>query len=395
MGNELLYLGPSIAGLSKICYSNISIGTPPSTEEVLIVSQNGDAQHRLSETWDHEHPPVASTVTTLDAVVDRWVEASAGPTQLLDTVTRRRLIENALSDIGDETDFTSDPRTLVAPYTTLLTSFEDAGLASTEMLSDTLDATALSTETTAMLTSFLDAYLEQQATHLDPVVSSQASQYGVAIGDPDAFTNAFPDVHTVVFEDFFAPSELQWRLIEAIPDEVQIEAVLPYPEWNETAIVDESFVTPPATLTSNSVLEETVERFTEQGFDLVPVAPPQRPAANAAYQMYSATTETIALTDSLRWRERPSPREEVRTVARDIRETLNEGIPPESITIIVPGMLSYREYLFELFEDYRIPYAIRSNKTLGQTLLGSAVHALIALGGAQPDVTQLVDLLTN
>src|SRR5699024_666958 len=160
---------------------------------------------------------------------------------------------NALSNIGDETDLTSDPRTLVTPYTSLLTAFEDAGLASTEILSDTLDTTVLSTETTTMLTSFLDAYLEQQATHLGPVVSSQASQYGVVIGDPDAFTDAFPNVHTVVFEGFFAPSELQWQLIEAIPDEVRIEAVLPYPEWDETAIEGESFVTPPNALTSNSV----------------------------------------------------------------------------------------------------------------------------------------------
>ena len=395
MGKGTLYLGPLIADLSKVCYSDISVGMPPSPEEVLIVGQNGDAQQRLIETWDQSKPPIAATVTTLADVVDRWVEASAGPTLLLDTITRRRLIENALSTVSQETSSVSDPQTLVTSYTRLLTAFEDGRLTSTEMLSDALDETALSETTRESLMGLFDAYLDQQATHLDPVVSSQADQYEAVIGDPEAFTAAFPDVHTVVFEGFFAPTELQWQLIESIPDEIQVEALLPYPEWDETAVESGLFVKEPASLTSNGTLETTIERFEKQGFDSIPVTPPESCGISAARQMYHSISDAVELAPSIRWRERPSPREEVRTVARDIRESLNKGVQPESMTVVVPGMLSYREYLIELFDAYRIPYTIRSNKALEQTLVGSAVRAIVALGGAQPDVSQLVDLLTN
>ena len=390
-----LFIGSDISAVTQRCLEEVIVETPPAPEEVLIVGHNRGDHDRLTSIWDSQRPPIASTVTGLDDVITRWVEASEGPTEELDTITRRRLVEQALASVDrEETALLDGDTKLVSPFSSLFTAFEEGGLTTTDALEDALLETAIPPDHADVLETAFGAFLNRQNEFLPVGIESQATHYEIATANPDAFSQAFPEVHTVILSGFYSLTDLQRRLIDSIPDGVTVQAVLPFPESvddKETRPVWDSVISQ----TSNDLLTETLRTYRALGADPVVVESEGSEAERAAKQMYHPISEPVELGESVQWWERPTPKAEVETVVREIKTTLNDGTSPASFTVVVPGMLSYREFIIELFEAYEIPYAVQSNKTLGQTLAGSAVQTILGLSGPQSEATQLIDLVTN
>ena len=130
-----LFIGSDISAVTQRCLEEMIVETPPAPEEVLIVGHNRGDHDRLTSIWDSQRPPIASTVTGLDDVITRWVEASEGPTEELDTITRRRLVEQALASVDrEETALLDGDTKLVSPFSSLFTAFEEGGLTTTDAL---------------------------------------------------------------------------------------------------------------------------------------------------------------------------------------------------------------------------------------------------------------------
>lgn len=395
MGFGSLFIGSDISAVTQNCLEKITVRTPPAPEEVLIIDDNRMNYDQLTSAWDSQRPPIASSVTGFNDIITQWVEASEGPTEEIENFTRRRLVEQALDSVDREKTALLDVDSkLVSHFSSLFAAFEEGGLTTTDALEDALIEAEISSAPANIFKTVFSEFLKRRNEFLPVGIESLANHYEIATANPDAFSRAFPEVHTIILTGFYSLTELQCRLIDSIPDGVTVEAILPFPESidaNGTTPVWESLISQ----TSNDLLTETLGTYRMLGADPVIVKSDRSQAGAAAKQMYHPISDPVELGESVQWWKRPNPKAEVETVAREIKEALNDGTSPTSFTVVVPGMLSYREFIIELFEAYEIPYAIQSNKMLGQTLAGSSVQTILGLSGPQPESIQLLDLVTN
>jgi ATP-dependent helicase/nuclease subunit B len=88
-------------------------------------------------------------------------------------------------------------------------------------------------------------------------------------------------------------------------------------------------------------------------------------------------------------------REEVRMTARRIRTLLANGTDPADIGVVVTDRATYRSILAEVFSTYDIPFTFVNEIGIEQTLVGSALQALLDVAAEKSPVDGLRALTAN
>ena len=75
--------------------------------------------------------------------------------------------------------------------------------------------------------------------------------------------------------------------------------------------------------------------------------------------------------ETLEWVQTTTPDREIRHIARSIWQRLSsDDITPDDILVVVPGLLTYREVIEELFDQYDLVAAASTTRLLYQTYTG-------------------------
>lgn len=384
MGVGNLYYGPDVDALFQTAVEEISLSDPVAPEQALIVEQNQHRHSTLAARWDGSQPAIAGSVIDATDLLTQWVEALEGPTSEIGTAPRRRLMEDVLASAPSAVSTeVPEPETLVSPMLQLITAMEESAIMSVAELNTALANANVSEGTRSVLESVFTAFRSRQSEYSRPGVKSRSGLFNTAITEPAGFTAAFPDAEHVIISGFYDPAPRLLDLLAAIPESVTIEILLPTPDTAATSSTDAA------------VAGSAIAAYQEVGATPEPVSAASTPTRDASAAMYRLASNHVDPADRLTWRELPSPRAEVRTVARELRAAVESGTPPDDIAVIVPGMLSYREHITDLFEAYGLPYTIQANKLLDQTFPGSALDSILQLAGEYPPAHPLIDLLEN
>lgn len=105
--------------------------------------------------------------------------------------------------------------------------------------------------------------------------------------------------------------------------------------------------------------------------------------ATVAGHLYTPTTlsDDIEPGKRLRWVEAQTPDREIRQVAASIKHRVatEDGFTQDDALVVVPGLISYREHVEDVFDSHDLTPVTYVNKLLYQTNTGRAMLDLVAL----------------
>jgi ATP-dependent helicase/nuclease subunit B len=384
---KLLY-GPSFSTLRKATFDRGWELAEEGIRRILYIESNNRASDDVADAWAAEHPALAIEVTTLDDVVDHCYEQLFGVAETLGRQERLRLIEQALIDVDEAGDLNGGPA-LLEEFSQVFATVEAAGISTVEMLRESLADTTLPERIRDPTVTAFERYTALRDDYTNERTQPRNERIrAVAEAEPSLQT-CYPSVDVVIVADRRSLPSVEYQLLDRLANEFAFFATLPAIHEDTDGIG------------TDRAIADCFEAFQALGCDpeYVPPAEEETSTHEIAQQLYVLSEhdshETATALDDIVWHEAPTPEREVRHVARSIRQQLADGIPPEEIAVVVPGLISYREQLADSFDAYEIPYVSYANKVLQQTHVGEAVLQLVSLCSENPQTDTLVELVSN
>ena len=384
--------GPSHAALEHAAFDTLSDTVGDTPNGLLYLARSDHAERVTRDRWREYGPPATLAVESFDSVVGDCHERAryVGRATHVDQPLRDRLVELAVEGLGDPTNplHSSDlaARGLCAQVEDLLALFEFADLLTPEAVRARLEAEGLDLQAetaTAVAETFADA----RETVLDGHAAEtfRAERYHrIAETDTDLAT-LLPSVDAVVLGGFSLFSPLERRLVERLAETWPTVALLPQVTPDEAAVgVDRG-------------AERALAAYRDLGFESESVAPDLSPRLAVARSLYrpagvAETEDPVEGVDLIRPETVPS---ELRHVARDLRERIADGTPPERLGVVLTAPGTYHERLVETLAAYEVPATLSVERSFGATALGEVLAALSSLSREDPTLETVTALYSN
>lgn len=420
-----LLSGPDAATVTDHAFSWAASTAGDQPESVLCLTQSRDRATHLTRQWRGGYNQLRFTCATLDDYVSELYEHATGnmARTTLSRVQRYRLVEAAIEQFATSTNgvfagLTAPQNTLTdhvqgmfslleyAGYDTpsaIDTAIRTAGVTASDALTPhTLYGSHRVTNGIAPGKSPLDeqaatvaglyAEYERLRTEVHPEWRGVVADHYLTLLDTDQLVSTIPDAVDVVLIDGLtrlAPTERETiaRLAKAFP----IVAVLPliHESWDGDGL--DAGVR--RALTVYHALDFTFEYHVPSNVDDHRLAAVRtlfhdRPVADSQPTDPDLDPGIGVLAPA-------TEREEVRIVARRIRELLHDGVDPTDIGVVVTDRSTYRGILAEVFGTYDVPFTFGNELGIEQTLVGGAVESLLDLSRPAAPDRPLADLSAN
>jgi ATP-dependent helicase/nuclease subunit B len=384
--------GPSHALLERAAFDTLSATVGDTPNSLLYLGRSDHAERRTRDRWRAYGPPATLTVESFDSVVGDCHEREryVGRETHVDQPLRDRLVELAVERLEDPTNplHSADlaARGLCAQVEDLLSLFEFADLLSPEAVRARLEAEGLDLQAetaTAVAETFTDAREAVLADHA--AETFRAERYHRVVETDTPLDELLPSVDAVVLGGFSLFSPLEKWLVERLADTWPTVALVPQVTPDEDAVgVDRG-------------AERALTAYREMGFEYEYVDPEASGRLAAARSLYrpagvADTSDPVEGLDLIRTETVPG---ELRHVARDLREQIADGTPPERLGVVLTAPGAYRERLVETLEQYEVPATLAVERSFGETALGEVFGALSSLSREDPTLETVTALYSN
>lgn len=385
MPSEFLY-GSDLETLQNVAFERASEIASDNPRSVVWLEQNDHRSDQVVEDWATSRKPLRLAVSTLDRLVGEMNDVLNGPSTRLDALTRRQIIEQGLRELHDDGTL-KDAHRFRDEVLALLTTLEGEGYDSIQAVEKLIDRSELTPQAANVLEKSYARFLDNRERTMTGDEFTGSQGYRKVLESDESVADLLPNTDVIVISGYYTLSFNQRRVIECLADSLSIIAVLPLVNPSDEYIG------------ADAVASEAAEFYRDLADETHNLDQSDRPSlAEAAGRLYTPATsiETTLPQETLRWVQEPTPDREVRQVARAIRNQLaNDNVDPEDILVVVPGLISYREHIEDIFTAHEIEAVTFANKLLYQTHTGSAMLDLVTACEEEPGADLLARLATN
>lgn len=382
MTTEFIY-GPCYSRLQTAGFASADTHATDTISTILWLEHNDHRTDHVTDAWARTHDPLHLDVTTLDQFVGDIHESLTGPQSILDALTRRRLVTEALRKLDNKGVLEQGHR-YRDDMMDLFTAIEDEGHDSPEDIRALIADSDLSTRAATVLEGTYARFTDNLTRTVTGAEYTQSEAYRTVRSTPNPFAGLEHDV--IVLSGYYDLSANERAVIEALADTLPLIVVLP--------MLD----TPDGHTGPNRAAADSSAFYRELADESRKVSPETgSPLAETAANMYTPHNADHDLSaDTCRWVEAPTPDREVRQVARSLRSRLaTDGVDPNNVLVVVPGLISYREHVADIFPAHGIEPVTFVTELLYQTYAGDAILGLVALCEDEPSASLLARLVTN
>jgi len=383
MAVNTVLAGPSFIALRETAFDRADTLADAGPQRILILENNGYQRESVAEAWQDAYSPLRARITDISSFVMQAHERIYGPYPDVGTFERRRIIEQALEDV-DRDGTLSNARQHRDSFSELFLELEAANVLTPGAVREQLENTALDTHYIEPVAKAFEAYTEYRSDIAHPEARPR-NQKAAEIGSADqSLSEAFPTVDTVIVSGLLDPSPVEVNVLERLSNDFEVLYLLPHTQRDTQ------------NGQSNPVIRRTRNALTELGFEFETIAPAtEQPLHDVASKMYTPQTSQEQSYPELVWNRAPTPDREVRHVARRIRHDLTtRAHTPDEILVLVPGLLSYREHIADVFSAYGIDRAMNLGVFLEHTYAGRAILDALSLCD-NPTATVVTEIATN
>ena len=421
-GVQTLFAGPSADVATGEALSRAAELGSPSPDSVLCLTASRDRIETLRRRWRSDHDQVRFRCETLDGFVADCFERATGQlaTETFSRVDHSRLVEAALethgtrADNGPFTGLEQPANALVDQLRGLFSLLEYAGYDSPDAIAHALRTAGTDGNDKLASDSLYGSFQSKLPTRAQSPLEEQAR----VISDVyDAYTTVRTDLHPewrgTVAEQYLYLLRND-ELVTAVPEPVDVVVLhgltrLAPAEREAVARLSEAFPALGVVAATHQSLDGTgVDAGADPVFSLYDTLGFERsyrtaPDTNdrrldvvrAMYTSHSPPDSQPTLDRlGLSTVDVGTEREEVRLVARQVRELLVDGVDPAEIGVVVTDRASYRGILSEVLPAYDIPFAFYNELGIEETLVGDVTETLLDLAD-RPTVSLVRDLCTN
>lgn len=384
MATGELWYGSSFATLRDEAFAWLDDRAGSSPESAWFLEANDYQHDAIADAWREDQNGLRLRVTGLARFGLTIHEQLFGPYPGIETLERRRLIEQALLEIDDD-DGMAEARRHAPSFSELFRELEAQGVHTASELEAKLADSACSAAQKNVIATAYRQYQELQDVLLHPAAQSRSEELTAVANAEDSIQDAMPHLDAVVISGLYDPSAVEVAVIERLAEEFPVLVVLPTP------VMDDPFEG------VGAGLAETVETLADVGFEPEPVRPSAtQPLTNITGRLYRPGDGLASVPAELSWYEASTPDREIRHLARRMRERLAtaEGCEPDDMLVLAPGLLSYRDGIADVFEAYGIDHAYQVSVLLERTYAGRAVLDAIQLC-ERPRADRLARLVSN
>lgn len=381
MPQRQLLVGPSFTDLRSEAFERADRLADDGIGRIAFVEWTSYRHDEIADAWACDHNPLRLLVSDLDGLAERIDHRVHGPSPGIDAEIRRRILECALEVAGDRIGF-EDARRYTDLFSKVFRSLEREGCFS----GADLEIRVGDRVTPDRFDLLVDAF-DRCPTLRESLVHPEARpKYATldALAETSApLSEATEHLDVVVLSGMADLGAVEWKLIDRLAESLHVIALLPQTRPGASC---------PGV---NRAVRPLHEGFLARGFDVhqVTTAGSHEPlrVADALYTGERVPLESEAIT----WHESPTPDRTVRHVARRIRFSLAAGaVDHDDILVVVPGLLTYRDFIADAFETYEIDHAVHLSVFLEHTYVGRAVKDAVALC-ERPSADRVVDLVAN
>jgi ATP-dependent helicase/nuclease subunit B len=383
MAVNTVLAGPSFTTLRDTAFDRADTLADSGPQRILILENNGYQRESVAETWEDTYSPLRAQITDFSSFVMKAHERLYGPYPDIGTFERRRIIEQALEDV-DRDGTLSNARQHRDSFSELFLELEAANVLTPTAVRERLENTTLDTHYIDPVAKAFEAYTEYRSDIAHPEARPRNQKAAEIATAETPLTEAFPTVDTVIVSGLLDPSPVEANVLERLSDDFEVLYVLPHTQRDAQ---DGQ---------ANPVIRRTRNTLADLGFEFETIAPAtEQPLHDVASKMYTPQASPEQSYPELAWNRAPTPDREVRHVARQIRHDLaTRAYTPDDILVLVPGLLSYREHIADVFSAYGIDRAMNLGVFLEHTYAGRAILDTLSLCD-NPTATVVTEIATN
>jgi ATP-dependent helicase/nuclease subunit B len=380
---ELLH-GPSYERLQEAGFAAAGARASDDVSAVLWLEQNDHRTDHVADAWAADRDPLRLSVSSLGRVVGECHETLAGPGSLLDALTRRRLVDEALRDLEGAVD---DAHRHRGDVMDLFGALEGEGHGTPEAVRALVAESDLPERSARFLERAYTRFTEHRERTATAAEFTQSEAFRAVRSAADPFADLADAHDVVVLSGHYDLSATERAVVARLADALPVVVLLPSldgtdPDGGADAVAGDA------------------ARFYRELADETRRVSPDSPAplARVASDLYAreADTDHDLSAETLRWVEAPTPDREVRQVARSLRQRLaTDGVSPGDVLVVVPGLISYREHVEDVFAAHGVEAVTVANKLLYQTYAGDAILALVRLCEGDASAALCARLATN
>lgn len=384
MGAPHLLYGPDVSALRTRAFERVAASSNPSSVWLLDSNRTVHDDHRAAWERSSDRDRLQLRVADLPALVGELHDRLVAPHPELDPTVRRRLIEVALESV----DAIEDATRYRDPIAELLRALEAEGHTDPDAVDAALDGTSLPSARTTPIAEAAAAFQGARDRLDHPSMVTRAERLQNLAEADGAVTDALPYLEHVVIAGLDDPSPLELAVIDRIADDVPVTVLLPMLTGDTPSDLADLAGT-------DSHYGETLDALEaiDATFEHVPAD--DTPLASVARRLFLDGTDTVDCHERISHHEAPTPDREIRHVARRLRRLLgDDGVDPEDVLVVVPGLLSYLDGIDDAFTAAELPYAHQVGVLLERTTAGRAGMDALALAD-DPTLDRLVRLVAN
>lgn len=376
-----IIVGTDFQALRRSAFEWLDANTRDSPNSARFIEQTNYQHEAVQSAWNKEYNGLRITISDLTTFGIELHEYLFGPYPDLDTLRRRTILEQAVSELDSDTF--ANPQYFTAAFSELISELESQGVTDSVSLEQYLADTDSPSANQSVLQTVYTSYsnLIQNLAHND--TRRNNSKLQEVSQSEQSLQTALPALDAIVVSGCIDPSPVELAFIDRLVQEFPVCIILPILSMDTT------------TSRIDGTVRDTIDAFRERGFELQEAVSQKNPFHTVAQQLYHSTETSGEPPAGLTWAEAYTPDREVRHLARQIRlELSSTEHTAEDILVVAPGLLSYRDAITDIFSGAEIPHSYHVSILLERTYVGQAVLDCIALCD-HPQADRLSHLLNN
>lgn len=362
MAEGSICFSPSFTALRDHAFDWLDSNTSKTPESACLLEANAHQRDAIADAWRDEHDSLRLTVTGIADFAVEIHEHLHGPYPGLETLERRRTIEQALRELDDNNVLT-DAQQHTPSISELFRELEGDGVNDVQNLATRLENTDCTDHQRAVLTDAFEGYVALRERIAHPEATTRNEKLETVAQTDRSLRDALPHLDAIVISNLEQPAATELAVLERLAEEFPILILIPTPT--------------PETPTRgiSTPLHDTITELRSLGLGETQVpADDELPLRDVATRLYQPVDEPETPPSALSWHEAPTPDREVRHVARRLRGRLAENdCDPDDLLVLAPGLLSYRDAIADTFDAYGIDHAYNVSILLERTYAGRAV----------------------
>jgi len=246
--------GSSFTSLRDSAFQWLDRNAGSTPESARFLEVNDYQRDQIENAWSANYDGLRLAVSGLSDFTLTVHERLFGPYPDIETLDRRRMIEQALLALGERDDLET-PRHYTPSISELFRELEADGVRDALTLRERLRTTDCSNAQRDMLVAAYTQYLDLRETIAHPEALSQNAKLTAVAESERSLQDAVPHLDAIVISGLIDPSAVELAVLERLAEEFPVLVLLPT-------------LTPDSPAEGvESTLNETIEALIERGFE--------------------------------------------------------------------------------------------------------------------------------